>query len=180
MNIEEVNAAINNNAANFLWVLIASCARQRTLTKWRHNDENVMVNFWTHIILKIETTAFWVPSIWICKENTPCSVSRNALASRLKMKKLENDWANCEPTSIQSKLLFKCQMIVVTSDLTPYVMARGHLVSLYPFRLDRKTTKNIRLNYYPLFRKWAGTLPQKDSSKRGTRPDPREQLIGAW
>ena len=97
-----------------------------------------------------------------------------------KWKNWKTTGANCEPTNIQSKLLFKCQMIVVMSDLTSYVMAPGHLVSLYPFRLDRKTTKNIRHNYYPPFRKWAGALPQKDSSKRGTRPDPREQLIGAW
>lgn len=103
----------------------------------------------------------------------------NALASRLKMKKFKNDWGQLW-SNVQSKLLFKCQMIVVTSDLTSYVMAPGHLISLYPFRLDRKTMKNIRLNYYPLFRKWAGALPQKDSSKGGTRPDPREQLIGAW
>lgn len=49
--------------------------------------------------------------------------------------------ANREPTNIQSKLLFKCQMIVVTSDLTSYVMAPGHLVSLYPFRLAGKPRK---------------------------------------
>ena len=55
--------------------------------------------------------------------------------------------ANCELTNLQPKLLFKCQMIVVTSDLTSYVMAPGHLISLYPFRLDRKTMKIIRLNY---------------------------------
>ena len=100
MNVKEVNAAIHNNAANFLWVLTASCTRQRTLTKWRHNDENVMVNFWTHIILKIETTAFRVPSVWICKENIVWFPAQNvkkwtlgnALASRLKMKKFKNDW----------------------------------------------------------------------------------------
>lgn len=145
-------------------------------TQWWKCDGEFLNTHYT----EIETTAFGCHPYGYVKKKHPVRFPAMHCHQDWKWKNWKTTGANCEPTNIQSKLLFKCQMIVVTSDLTSYVMAPGHLVSLYPFRLDRKTTKNIRLNYYPLFRKWAGALPQKDSSKRGTIPDPREQLIGAW